>query len=323
MNNKSLFEIGIVIAVLMVFTAPAAADNVMYFDPDPSCAADGEEITVALRANTSDGTAAFQCDVYFDTSVVDITNVAVGDYDLMFAWSDYGTYVRAGGMSTEGMDYPPGNYVLAYYTLVANSTYGTSSLDLQVTSLGDQYGSDVPNQVWNDGTFNCPCLTPENFTKELVTGWNLISLPLTPTDNSVSAVLSTVSQDAVKRYDATTKTFADTTTMDPGTGYFVHVTTTTSTWEYEGTQVFSTSSGLEAGLNMIGVPNCTMSVGDAMNESAGYRYVARWDALQQKYEVYNPSAPSTFHGFTMMTAGEGYFVSANSVDSGFSISCSS
>ena len=308
MNNKSLFEIGIVIAVLMVFTAPAAADNVMYFDPDPSCAADGEEITVALRANTSDGTAAFQCDVYFDTSVVDITNVAVGDYDLMFAWSDYGTYVRAGGMSTEGMDYPPGNYVLAYYTLVANSTYGTSSLDLQVTSLGDQYGSDVPNQVWNDGTFNCPCLTPENFTKELVTGWNLISLPLTPTDNSVSAVLSTVSHDAVKQYNATTKTFEIATTMDPGTGYFVNVTSA-STWEYEGTPVSSTSPGLESGLNMIGVSNSTMDVGTAMG-SADYRYVARWNADNQEYEVYNPNAPVSFHGFTEMTAGEGYFVSA-------------
>ena len=322
MNNKSLFGIGIVIAVLMVFAVPAAAGNVMYFDPDPSCAADGEEITVALRANTSDGTAVFQCDVYFDTSVVDITNVVVGNYDLMFAWSDYGSYVRASGMSTDGMDYPPGNYVLAYYTLVANSSYGASSLDFQVTSLGDQYGADIPNQVWNDGTFNCPCLTPETVTKPLPNkGWNLLSLPLTATDNSVSAVLSTVSQDAVRQYDPTTKTFVDATTMDPGIGYFVNVTTA-GTWEYEGTPVSSTSPGLESGLNMIGVPNCTMDVGTAMG-SADYWYVSRWNANDQKYEVHNPSAPSTFHGFTTMTAGEGYFVSANSDNSEFEITCSS
>jgi hypothetical protein len=161
----------------------------------------------------------------------------------------------------------------------------------------------------------------ENFTKSLPAGWNLISLPQTPLDNSTSSVLSGVSYGAVKQYDATTKTFADATTMDPGTGYFVHVTTA-GTWEYEGMPVSSTSSGLKAGLNMIGVPNCTMDVGTAMG-SADYRYVARWNAVDQKYEVYNPSAPSAFHGFTTMTAGEGYFVSAKSDDGEFTISCPS
>jgi hypothetical protein len=39
--------------------------------------------------------------------------------------------------------------------------------------------------------------------------------------------------------------------------------------------------------------------------------------------VYNPSAPSAFHGFTEMTAGEGYFVSARSGDGIFTISCPS
>ena len=173
---------------------------------------------------------------------------------------------------------------------------------------------------WENGTFTHEGDIPsETFTKSLVTGWNLISLPLTPTDNSVGVVLSGVSLDAVKQYNANTKTFADATTMAPGTGYFVHVTTA-GDWEYEGTPVSSTSPGLTAGLNMIGVPNCTMSVGDAMG-SADYRYVARWNADDQKYEVYNPSAPVAFHGFTTMTAGEGYFVSATIEDGAFEINC--
>ncbi|HDN64948.1 MAG TPA: hypothetical protein ENF23_01410 [Methanosarcinales archaeon] len=70
---------------------------------------------------------------------------------------------------------------------------------------------------------------------------------------------------------------------------------------------------------MIGVPNCTMDVGTAMG-SADYRYVARWNAAAQEYEVYNPVAPSAFHGFTTMTAGEGYFVSAKSGGS-LTLSC--
>ena len=160
---------------------------------------------------------------------------------------------------------------------------------------------------------------PDTFTMSLPLGWNLISLPLTATDSSTGAVLSGVSQDAVKQYDATTKAFADATTMAPGTGYFVYVTTA-GDWEYEGTPVSSTSPGLKSGLNMIGVPNCTMSVGDAMG-SADYRYVARWNADDQKYEVYNPSAPAAFYGFTTMTAGEGYFVSAKSDDVDWTVNC--
>ncbi|MGP8331820.1 MAG: hypothetical protein ACT6FB_05715, partial [Methanosarcinaceae archaeon] len=104
--------------------------------------------------------------------------------------------------------------------------------------------------------------------------------------------------------------FEDATVMDPGIGYFVYVTTA-STWEYPGDSVSSTSVQLETGLNMIGVPDCTMSVSDAMG-STEYRYITRWDAATQEYKVYNPTAPEAFHGFTMIEAGEGYFVSSMS-----------
>ncbi|CAD6492598.1 MAG: hypothetical protein EMLJLAPB_00324 [Candidatus Argoarchaeum ethanivorans] len=108
--------------------------------------------------------------------------------------------------------------------------------------------------------------------------------------------------------------------MDPGTGYFVHVTTA-GNWGYEGTAVDSTSTGLKAGLNMIGVLNCTKTVSDTMSSIAGdYRYVARWNATAHKFEVYNPNAPSAFHHFTTMTAGEGYFVSAKT-DCTLNITC--
>ena len=162
---------------------------------------------------------------------------------------------------------------------------------------------------------------PDTFTKSLLLGWNLISLPLTPLDSSTGAVLGndTIVYNAVKQYDATTKTFADATTMAPGTGYFVHITTA-GDWTYEGTPETSTSPGLKSGLNMIGVPNCTMDVGTAM-VTADYRYVARWNAVDQKFEVYNPNAPAAFHHFTTMTAGEGYFVSAKSDDVAFEINC--
>ena len=167
-----------------------------------------------------------------------------------------------------------------------------------------------------DGTFTCGGV--ETFTKSLPAGWNLISLPFEATDNSTGTVLSTVTQNAVKQYNAVTKVFEDAATMDPGTGYFVHVTTA-DTWEYVGTPESSTTTELKSGLNMIGVPNCAMSVSDAMG-STDYRYAARWNATSQSYEVYNPAAPAAFHGFTTMEAGEGYFVSAVS-DSTLTVTC--
>jgi hypothetical protein len=205
----------------------------------------------------------------------------------------------------------------------ANSSgTGTGTFHHTATCLGDEYGYDLPNQVWVDGTFECTGL-PTSFTKDLAPGWNLISLPLTPSeDNSVGAVLGGVTYTAVYRYDATSKQFECPSTMDTGIGYFVYVTAA-STWEYEGTSVSSTSPGLKSGLNMIGVPNCTMSVDAAMVESEDYRYVARWNTTAHKFEVYNPSAPVAFRHFDSIEAGEGYFVSAKSGDPTFAISCPS
>jgi len=156
-------------------------------------------------------------------------------------------------------------------------------------------------------------LPPETFTKSLPLGWNLISLPLTPLDNSTSAVLGndTIAYDAVKRYDTATHQFEDVTTMDPGTGYFVHVTTA-GDWTYEGTAYTSISATLSTGLNCVGWTNETGSAlpGALSSIDGSYRYVARWNAGTQSYEVYLPDAPAVFSDFATMDRGEGYFIAA-------------
>ena len=154
-------------------------------------------------------------------------------------------------------------------------------------------------------------LPTETFTKSLPAGWNLISLPLTPSDNNASAVLSGVSYNAVMSYDATSKQFEDASTMDPGIGYFVYVTTA-GTWEYEGTAYESMTASLSQGLNCVGWVNETDSaLPGALDSIAGnYRYVARWNAGTQSYEVYLPGAPAVFNDFATMDRGEGYFIVA-------------
>ena len=170
---------------------------------------------------------------------------------------------------------------------------------------------DGTNVIINVVVYEIPVET-ETFTKSLPLGWNLISLPLTPLDNSTGAVLGndTIEYDAAKSYNAATHQFEDATTMDPGTGYFVHVTTA-GTWEYEGTAYTSMTADLSQGLNMVGWTNTNADLPGALSSIDGtYRYVARWDAGTQSYEIYLPGAPDVFNDFATMERGEGYFIAA-------------
>jgi hypothetical protein len=361
MNKNYLFGIGIVLAMLLVFTAPVAAGNTAYFVPPHGNATTGNSTYMTLYVDIDTGVrlAGAQIQLQFNPAHANITEckkacspVPSGSnqycweaLDKNYGFTDNG-YMWGGVSGPQQSKWDiewemwvwdtiyyfegPATVPICKYKVEAVGTPGESPFDFgfEVYPTGcnlclpcefvDEMGI-VLDVTFVNGTFTHEGF-PETFTKSLAPGWNLISLPLTPSDNSTSVVLSGVS-DVVYRYDATSKEFECPSTMDPGIGYFVHVTTA-STWEYEGTPVSSTSPDLKSGLNMIGVPNCTMSVSDAMG-SADYRYVARWNAVDQKFEVYNPSAPVAFHHFDTMEAGEGYFVSAKSDNSAFAISCPS
>ncbi|HJH32648.1 MAG TPA: hypothetical protein C5S50_10870 [Methanosarcinaceae archaeon] len=323
--NKLVF--GIVLAVLIMLVSPVAAENVIYMEPsDISCDPGADVTDVWVMLNATDAVAGFQFHLMFEDDVVDVVNITsavegtspdwtMWNWDWKVAEDGHHYLFVAGGSFSPS----PGTLQLAKITLKGLSP-GTRPLDFYIgfgdpTKLSDITGEPILLSVVN-GTFTCGAAQP--FTKSLPAGWNLISLPLTPTDNSVSAVLSGVDQNAVKQYNAVSNEFEDATTMNPGSAYFVHVATA-STWEYVGESASSTTSELKSGLNMIGVPDCTMSVSDTMG-ATDYRYAARWNADLQSYEVLNPNAPDAFHGFTSMTAGEGYFVSAGS-DSTLTVTC--
>jgi len=330
--NKLIF--GMVLVVLAVFTVPvASADyNVFHLEPvDNSCDNPGDTTTVWVKVNTSyDDINGVQASIIFDPSVVNVTLVEKGTNPAWYMWewqiyNKYGyTYVYIKGADPMAA-FGPGEIEIGKMTL-RGEDIGVSSLHFADESEVTGYDMTMivnptnTSGIWpittEDGTFTCGSV--QTFTRSLPEGWNLISLPLTPTDNSVSAVLSGVTQNAVKQYNATSKQFETATTMDPGTGYFVHVTSA-STWSYQGSPESSTTAQLKSGLNMIGVPNCTIDVGTAMG-STDYRYVARWNTTAQKFEVYNPNAPPAFHHFTTMEAGEGYFVSAKS-DGTLTVTC--
>ena len=301
-TKRIAFGIGIVLAVLAVFTASAAADNVFYLVPQNSSGASGEDITVWVMLNASDVTDAFDARIYFDLDVVNITSWR--NPESIWDWWDighHGTYIHIGGMDFGGGS--SGVLGLANLTLKGNIT-GISSLhfDPEYTTCGF-HGVQHSEITRIDGTFAC--------NKSLPVGWNLVSRPDITADNSTASVLAGVYYDAVYRYDATSDTFVDVSdgTMEPGVGYFVHVTAP-SNWTFTGTPYTQMNLSLKPGLNMIGWLDCTKPISEALSSIEGkYWYVARWNATTQEYEIYNPVAPPPFNDFDTLEPTTGYWIS--------------
>jgi hypothetical protein len=91
-------------------------------------------------------------------------------------------------------------------------------------------------------------------------------------------------------------------------------TSGTSSYGTSGTSAYdSMNTELKQGLNMIGWLNCTKQITDLTSIDGKYGYATRWNALEQKFETYNPVAPNGFNDFTAMESGEWYFVSAKEV----------
>ena len=331
--GKYLFEMAMVLMLFIMFAAPAmAGPNTGYLVQSSSSANQGEIAYVEIWVNVTDPHGQYeeytfqttQINVTFDSSIGDIIAASRMDVDPWNAqWHKhrYGDSWFFVCRCDEWVESPyglgPGTYPVANLTIQGVNP-GTMDLHFDVDQpracgMYDAIGEDYPNITYIDGTFTCVG-GAETFIKSLSAGWNLISLPLTPTDSSTSAVLgnATIAYDAVKSYNAATHQFEDATTMNPGVGYFVHVTTP-GTWEYEGTACTSISATLSTGLNCVGWTNEAGSAlqGALSSIDGSYRYVARWNAGTQSYEVYLPDAPDdVFNDFTMMDGGIGYFIVA-------------
>ncbi len=351
MNKKYLFGIGIVLAVLLVFTASAiAGPNTVYFETQHSSADPDGTVDVVVWFNLTDvygvspeegyGFSILGMNFTWNPDVLDVISCErpAGDpWDAgwtIHKWHGNSWYVLAEyNPWNSGPPYglEPGVYPVANFTLkginpgVTDLTfihYGDPGA-VRYCEMVDAIGDPYPEQVWEDGTFTCegeiPPPEPDTFTKDLVTGWNLVSLPLTnETDMTVANIINASlsgSYDALNKYDAATHNFValgSSDTLENGVGYFIHMTVD-DTWTYQGTVEYtSMTASLAQGLNCVGWVNETDSAlpGALDSISGNYRYVARWDASSQSYEVYLPGAPAVFNDFTTMDRGEGYFIAA-------------
>ena len=215
----------------------------------------------------------------------------------------------------------------AALVIAFDSSLSNADVRLRLQETADDLGAIGFDTKYGFGLVDADEAAPppeETFTKSLPEGGNLISLPLTPSDNSTASVFAGISHDAVYRYNATAETeqFENASTMEPGTGYFVNVTAPGQIWTYNGTPYTTMNVSLEQGLNTVGWLNCSKSISDALSSLGGkYNYVARFNATSQSFEAYNPHALSDdFNEFTTMSRGTGYFISMKE-DSTLNESC--
>ena len=328
--KKMIFGIGIVLAVLVVFTASAVADSVLYFVPENSSADPGDNTIVLLMLNTTQSDIrGVQCHIRFDYNVVNVTNAEEGTFDWdMWDWAhkehEGEKYLFIGGMKFGGCG--PGELQVGKLTLTginpgitpiefANQYNGTGTKPWDPTMITNT--GNVPQDFTAiNGAFTYAG-PEETYTKDLVPGWNLISLPLTNmTDMTIANVIDTSlsgKYDALYKYDAATHSFealSGSDEMENGVGYFINMTAA-DTWSYKGTAYDSIEVELSQGLNCVGWTNTSANLPGALNSIAGkYNYVARWNASEQKYEVYEPNAPPVFNDFGTMDRGEGYWIAA-------------
>ena len=330
-SKRIAFGIGIVLAVLAAFTAPAmAADYHFHFVPDEVSVAPGENVTVWSYLNTTESTTNWVAAVVYEQDKVECLGVEEGDSPDWYLWNYEGTgYPTSTGKEyfwfkgVEFFGHGPGDLQLGKITLrcvnpgVSILHYGAYP---EIPDGNNQTYAESVSLPWTSETLTFTCTgPPETFKKALALGWNLISLPLTADDMTVASVFSSVAgkYDALYRYDAETHSWValgDDDTVGNGVGYFIHMTES-GTWTYQGSAYTTMNISLEQGLNMIGWLNCSKPIDDALSSIEGnYRYVARWNSTAHKFEVYVPGAPSEFNDFNTMERGEGYFISMKTGD---------
>ena len=165
-----------------------------------------------------------------------------------------------------------------------------------------------------------------NFT---MTGWNLISIPLTLTDTSIGSVFSSIagSYDQLRVYDAltgqwlyydTSKPYLGTLTdVDKTMGIWIHITSTPAQLHISGNLTFVTEIKLEPGWNLIGYPSLDatgMTVGDLLNNPAlGIDVVSAFNGLSSPYYLKSSDSMSNpLPSGTYLQPGEGYWVHVES-----------
>jgi len=162
-----------------------------------------------------------------------------------------------------------------------------------------------------------------NFEKSMPVGWNLVSLPIIPPSEAITAVLSSVAgkYDLVQSYDAMSDTWhsydpalppeaSDLLTLDESIPFWIHITAT-ATLNLQGLLPIITEQELAAGWNLVSYPASEpRSIADALSSIAGkYTMALRYEAGEgYPWRRYNIVMPAWANTLTQITPGWGYWL---------------
>jgi hypothetical protein len=122
----------------------------------------------------------------------------------------------------------------------------------------------------------------EGITLNLKAGWNMVSVPVAPIDNSTSVVFPGVA--GIFTWDTTSRSYYVPAVIEPEKGYWVAVTEDTAV-TIDGPPVETWTTDIKAGWNMIGSVNSTISIADPNDDPDGSVIPTAywWDPMQRKY----------------------------------------
>ena len=192
----------------------------------------------------------------------------------------------------------------------SNSQTGSCDFRLDCMNDGNEYIHLVDVEL-GEGT--------ENYQVSLTTannGWNLISVPLTPSSASPASYLASIAgkYDIVQAFvDGGWVSYPDggLTAITEGMGLWVHVTEN-CTLNVAGSAPSSTTIALDTGWNLIGWPSTsTRTVTTALAGIAGnYSVVYTYDSsdTSDPWKLYDPSAPSYVSDLSSFAPGHAYWI---------------
>jgi len=180
----------------------------------------------------------------------------------------------------------------------------------------DWIGNHIPNPEIKGLEQESTTIT---FELNLTNGWNLISIPLSPLNNSLNTVFSGINSDfdsilsygngSWKTYSPVFPTFSDLKTVKPGVGYWIHMTNN-AILQINGTHVNNTTISVVPGWNLIGYPSMNeRNTTEVLNGLTDADYSLIMAYTPTGWKTYSPMFP-TMSDLTILTPGTGYWFNA-------------
>jgi len=153
----------------------------------------------------------------------------------------------------------------------------------------------------------------------LSAGWNLISLPLQPTDHNIADVLASIvdnftsvwayGNNGWESFDPADAGMSEFDTMDAGIGYWINMKTADNL-DLRGLPPEVKSTVLIAGWNLVGYNSLNpMAIDDAL-ASIDRKYASVWAYANGTWMFYDPAYPG-FSNLTEMEPGAGFWINAS------------